>query len=90
MPPFTSARTRCRFGSNRRGLTLCAWLMLRPTTGPLPQISHRFAMLIARLPWPAVPGPCLLHGTNVELYQKGLWTWVGTWDLQRWELGELD
>src|SRR4051794_23857080 len=45
MPPFTTARTRWRFGSNRRGGTLCAWLMLRPTTGPLLQISHRFAMI---------------------------------------------
>ena len=44
MPPFTTARTRCRFGSNRRGLTLCAWLMFRPTTGPFPQTSQRFAM----------------------------------------------
>jgi hypothetical protein len=43
--PFTSTRTVCRFGSNRRGVTLCAWLMLRPTRGPLPQTSHRFAMI---------------------------------------------
>ena len=45
IPPFTSARTRWRFGSNRRGVTLCAWLMLRPTTGPFPQSSQRFAMI---------------------------------------------
>ena len=25
---------------------LCAWLMLRPTTGPFPQISQRFAMML--------------------------------------------
>ncbi len=43
-PPFTIARTRCRFGSNRRGVTLCAWLMFRPTTGPLLQTSQRFAI----------------------------------------------
>ena len=43
-PPFTSARTVCRLGSNRRGRTLWAWLMVRPTTGPLSQISQRFAM----------------------------------------------
>jgi hypothetical protein len=24
---------------------LCAWEMVRPTTGPFPQISHRFAMM---------------------------------------------
>ena len=30
----TIARTRWRFGSNRRGVTLCAWLTFRPTTGP--------------------------------------------------------
>src|SRR5688572_19351804 len=46
-PPLTIARTRCRFGSNRRGVTLCAWLMLRPTTGPLLQTSQRFAMFPA-------------------------------------------
>ena len=45
-PPFIKARTFWRFGSNRRGVTLCAWLTLRPTTGPLPQISQRFAILI--------------------------------------------
>src|SRR5215471_15721514 len=44
MPPLTIARTRCRFGSNRRGLTLCAWLIFRPTTGPFPQTSQRFAI----------------------------------------------
>src|SRR5512136_2492167 len=43
-PPLTTARTVWRFGSNRRGVTLWAWLMLRPTTGPLPQISQRLAM----------------------------------------------
>ena len=42
--PFTTARTVCRFGSNRRGPTLWAWETVRPTTGPLSQISHRFAM----------------------------------------------
>ena len=45
IPPFTRARTRWRFGSKRLGVTLCAWLMFRPTTGPLPQISQRFAMI---------------------------------------------
>ena len=49
MPPFTSARTRCRFGSNRRGVMLWAWLMLRPTTGPFPQISQRFAMVSCQI-----------------------------------------
>ena len=44
VPPLTGTCTVCRFGSNRRGDTLCAWLTLRPTTGPLPQISQRFAM----------------------------------------------
>src|SRR5205085_12700974 len=43
-PPAIIARTVCRFGSNRRALTLFAWLFWRPTTGVLPQISHFFAM----------------------------------------------
>jgi hypothetical protein len=46
-PPFTSARTVWMFGSNRRGRTLWACETRRPTTGPLPQISHRIA--IARI-----------------------------------------
>jgi hypothetical protein len=25
-PPLIAARTVCKFGSNRRALTLCAWL----------------------------------------------------------------
>ena len=36
IPPLIIARTVCRFGSNRRGLTLFAWLCCRPTTGRLP------------------------------------------------------
>ena len=43
--PLMSAFTRCRFGSNRRALTLWAWLILRPTTGALPQISQVLAMM---------------------------------------------
>jgi len=43
-PPFTMARTRCRFGSNRRGRTLLAWLMMRPNLGTFPQTSHSLAM----------------------------------------------
>src|SRR5512142_2199153 len=50
VPPLTTARTVWRFGSNRRGVTLWAWLMFRPTTGPLPQISQRFAMADASCP----------------------------------------
>ena len=44
MPPLIIARTVCRFGSNRRALTLFAWLCCRPTTGPFPHNSHRFAI----------------------------------------------
>src|SRR5687768_15228 len=43
-----SARTVCRFGSNRRGPTLWACETVRPTTGPLPQTSHRLAMMFLR------------------------------------------
>ena len=35
-----------KVGLKRLGVTLCAWLMLRPTTGPFPQISQRFAMVV--------------------------------------------
>src|SRR5947208_67478 len=42
--PFTTARTRCRLGYQRRFVLLFAWLMLCPVMGPLPQISHTRAM----------------------------------------------
>src|SRR5579864_98830 len=43
-PPWTTARTRCRFASNRLAVTLLAWLRLRPTAPVLPQISHSFGI----------------------------------------------
>src|SRR4029077_1908476 len=49
LPPLMTARTDCRFGSNRRALTLFAWLCCRPTTGPFPQSSHRFAIYSSQL-----------------------------------------
>ena len=42
--PPTWARTRCRFGYQRRLVLLLAWLMLCPVMGPLPQISHTRAI----------------------------------------------
>ena len=50
LPPLTTALTAWRFGSNRRALTLFAWLCCRPTTGPFPHNSHRFA-INALLSW---------------------------------------
>jgi hypothetical protein len=38
--PFESVRTRCKFGLNLRLVTLWAWLILWPTIGFLPHISH--------------------------------------------------
>src|SRR5687768_5228489 len=74
MPPFTKARTRWRFGSKRRGVTLCAWLMFRPTAGPFPQISQRFAMVFcqlgctaAPLAWWSSPTGAIGSDTNEEL-----------------------
>ena len=40
----TRARTRCRFGIQRRDETLWAWLIRFPNTGALPQTSQVFAM----------------------------------------------
>lgn len=37
-------RAGCRFTSQRRLVTLCAWLMRLPARGPLPQISQMRAM----------------------------------------------
>lgn len=63
LAPFTIARTVCRLGSKRRGPTLCAWDTVRPTTGPLSQISQRLAMTesptrisLARVATPTKPG----------------------------------
>ncbi len=38
--PFEIVRTRCKFGLNLRLVTLWAWLILLPTIGFLPHISH--------------------------------------------------
>src|SRR6266702_3515314 len=43
--PLTTARTRCRFGIQRRLVTLWAWLIRFPNTGALPQTSHIFAIV---------------------------------------------
>jgi hypothetical protein len=48
-PPLIIARTAWRLGSNRRALTLFAWLCCRPTTGPFPQTSQRFAIVHSRI-----------------------------------------
>ena len=45
LAPLTRARTGRRFTFQRRRLTLCAWLMAFPNCGPLPQISHTWAMM---------------------------------------------
>src|SRR5438046_7779135 len=42
--PFTTARTRWRFGYQRRFVLLFAWLTLCPVMGPLPQISQTRAI----------------------------------------------
>ena len=47
--PLTSARTDWMFASNRRRVTLWAWLTFRPTAGPFPQISQRLAIVIYTL-----------------------------------------
>src|ERR1700761_761471 len=44
LPPPTFALTGRRFTFQRRRLMLCAWEMLLPNCGPLPQTSHTCAM----------------------------------------------
>ena len=58
MPPLMIALTVCRFGSNRRALTLFAWLCCRPTTGPFPQISHCFAIISRSVSLSGLPVDC--------------------------------
>jgi len=43
--PSCITRTRWRFGIQRRLVKLCAWLILCPTSGPFPHISHRCDMI---------------------------------------------
>ena len=61
--PSTRARTRCRLGSQRRFVTLCAWEILLPVIGPLPQISHRCAISVILLEGPKRKGTHLIAQT---------------------------
>ena len=61
--PSTTARTRCRLGSHRRFVTLCAWEILLPVIGPLPQISHRCAISVILLEVPKRKGTLLIAQT---------------------------
>jgi len=61
--PSTTARTRCRLGCHRRLVTLWAWEMLLPVIGPLPQISHRCAMIVILLEVPKRMGTHLIAQT---------------------------
>src|ERR1019366_4227525 len=45
LPVLVLACTGRRLTFQRRRVTLCAWLMLLPNCGPLPQISQTWAML---------------------------------------------
>lgn len=45
--PFTMARTLCRLIFQRRLVTLWAWLILFPNTGPRPQTSHTLAIRLS-------------------------------------------
>jgi hypothetical protein len=64
--PSTTARTRCRLGSQRRLVTLCAWEMLLPVIGPLPQISHRCAISMVLLEVPKRMGTHFIAQTSVD------------------------
>src|SRR5262249_31578913 len=44
--PSRFARTRCRFGFQRRLVLLLAWLTLLPTEGPLPQTLQILAIVV--------------------------------------------
>jgi hypothetical protein len=49
-PPLgRCTRIDCRLGSKRRRVRLFAWETLLPNCGPLPQTSHRLAMIIEYL-----------------------------------------
>jgi hypothetical protein len=44
--PFTTPRTRRKFGFHRRRRVLFAWLITFPKCGPLPHNSHFIAISI--------------------------------------------
>ena len=71
--PSTTALTRCRLGFQRRLVTLCAWEILLPVIGPLPQISHRCAISVILLEVPKRKGTHLIAQTppdgKVEHYR---------------------
>jgi hypothetical protein len=45
LAPFTTARTRRKFGFQRRRRVLFAWLITFPKCGPLPHNSHFIAII---------------------------------------------
>ena len=47
-PPRGAIRADTRLGMKRRRVCTLEWLTLLPATGPLPQISHRFAMTTSK------------------------------------------
>jgi len=51
-PPALAICTVFKLGSQRLLVLLCAWETLLPVTGPLPQISHTFAMFLSFYPIP--------------------------------------
>ena len=59
-PPFTMALTVCRFGSNRRALTLWAWLMVGPRPGPCHKSRSAWPLRYLRSPG-ARSGPLDKH-----------------------------
>src|SRR5215813_6584875 len=60
--PDTMARTRLRFGFQRRRRVLFAWLTTLPYCGPLPQRSHFIAM--------SVPADERFVKRDIVLYQR--------------------
>jgi len=68
--PSTIARTRWMLGSHRRLVTLWACEILLPVIGPLPQISHRCAIVEILLEVPAWGLNCLTHVTLFCKYER--------------------
>lgn len=68
VPPPTIALTVCRLGSNRRALTLFAWLCWRPTTGVLPQISQCLAIWTSSLRYGTSKYSCWITLIVISVY----------------------
>src|SRR5271169_2638051 len=72
--PLITARTRRRFGFQRRRRVLFAWLITFPKCGPLPQSSHFIAIFTPE--WEITPGRSIESIRETPEPEIGLRVWA--------------